>query len=64
MSLLWVGITLIDTTEEDWALLRQTALNAVRRLGIAETGDYVIASAGIPFNIKGNTNILRVDKII
>ncbi|MDD6764765.1 MAG: pyruvate kinase [Lentihominibacter sp.] len=64
MSLIWGVIPVMDTTEEDWALLRQTALNAVRRLGIAETGDYVISSAGIPFNIKGNTNILRVDKII
>lgn len=29
---------------------------------VAGPGEYVVSSAGIPFNIKGNTNILRVDK--
>lgn len=63
MSIIWGVIPIMDTTEENWEALHQTTMKKIRELGIAESGEYVVTSAGIPFNIKGNTNILRVDKI-
>lgn len=63
MSLIWGVIPVMETKEENWGVLHEAAMGAIRKMGIAEKGEWVISSAGIPFNIKGNTNILRVDKI-
>ncbi|MCQ2546590.1 MAG: pyruvate kinase [Clostridia bacterium] len=63
MSLVWGVIPIIETTEEDWEVLHDTTMRRIRELGIAGPGEYVVTSAGIPFNIRGNTNILRVEEI-
>lgn len=63
MSLVWGVIPVMNTTEENWEILYDATIRKIRELGIADSGEYVVSSAGIPFNIKGNTNILRVDKI-
>ena len=37
-----------------------SAARAARDAGFAEATDYVVVTAGIPFNVPGSTNILRV----
>ena len=37
-----------------------SAVRAVRDFGIAEESDQIVVTAGIPFNVPGTTNILRV----
>ncbi|HEX2780113.1 MAG TPA: pyruvate kinase [Gemmatimonadaceae bacterium] len=39
------------------------ALEAVRRRGLATTGDRVIVTAGVPFDTPGATNMLKVEKV-
>ena len=39
------------------------ALDAVRRNGIAEPGQRVIVTAGVPFDTPGTTNMLRVENV-
>lgn len=63
MSLVWGVIPVIDGAEENWEILHDTMIKCIKDLGLADAGEYVVSSAGIPFNIRGNTNILRVDKI-
>ncbi|MDO4834401.1 MAG: pyruvate kinase [Bacillota bacterium] len=63
MSLVWGVIPVIEESEENWEILHEVTMKKIREYGLAEPGEYVVSSAGIPFNIKGNTNILRVDKI-
>ncbi|PYG30427.1 pyruvate kinase [Pelagimonas varians] len=36
------------------------AARATRKAGIADEGDQIVVTAGVPFNIPGTTNILRV----
>ncbi len=37
-----------------------SAARAARSMGIAEEGDQIVVTAGVPFNVPGTTNILRV----
>jgi pyruvate kinase len=37
-----------------------SAARAARALGIAEESDQIVVTAGVPFNVTGTTNILRV----
>ncbi|HEX8848574.1 MAG TPA: pyruvate kinase [Gemmatimonadaceae bacterium] len=39
------------------------ALEAVRRRGLAQEGDRVIVTAGVPFDTTGATNMLKVEKV-
>lgn len=63
MSLVWGVIPILDSTDENWEMLHRTTMVKVKEYDIAEAGEYVISSAGIPFNTRGNTNIIRVDKV-
>jgi pyruvate kinase len=39
------------------------ALNVVRRRGLARTGDRVIVTAGVPFDVPGSTNMMKVETV-
>ena len=39
------------------------ALDAVRRRGLAQAGDRVIVTAGVPYDTPGATNMLKVEKV-
>jgi pyruvate kinase len=36
------------------------AFDSVREMGLAVSGDRIVVTAGVPFNIPGSTNVLRV----
>lgn len=60
MSLSW-GTTCVVT--EELARFKEavvSAARAVRREGYAEATDQIVVTAGVPFNVPGSTNILRV----
>jgi pyruvate kinase len=37
------------------------ALQAVRERGLAREGDRVVVTAGVPFDVPGTTNLLKVE---
>jgi pyruvate kinase len=39
------------------------ALEQIKQLGMAEPGDRVIIAAGVPFGVRGTTNMLRVERV-
>ena len=39
------------------------ALEAVRRRGLAKPGDQIIVTAGVPFDVPGTTNTLKVETV-
>jgi pyruvate kinase len=39
------------------------ALETVRRRGLARTGDRVVVTAGVPFDVPGTTNLLKVETV-
>ncbi|WP_108259697.1 pyruvate kinase [Mangrovicoccus ximenensis] len=60
LCLYW-GVTCATTGEVDrFKMAVVNAARAARQLGIAESKDSIIVTAGVPFNQSGTTNILRV----
>jgi pyruvate kinase len=39
------------------------ALNVVRRRAMARTGDRVIVTAGVPFDVPGTTNMMKGETV-
>ena len=39
------------------------ALGAVQKLGLARSGDRVVVTAGVPFDVPGTTNLLKVETV-
>jgi pyruvate kinase len=39
------------------------ALDAVRKHGLARPGDRVVVTAGVPFDVPGTTNLLKVETV-
>ncbi|MGQ9510529.1 MAG: pyruvate kinase [Thermaceae bacterium] len=39
------------------------ALQEVKALGLAKVGDRVVIAAGVPFGVRGTTNLLRVERV-
>ncbi|WP_298435865.1 pyruvate kinase [uncultured Jannaschia sp.] len=55
------GVHSVETQEvERFKFAVVSAVRAAKASGFAEDGDQVVVTAGIPFNVPGSTNILRV----
>ena len=64
LSLVW-GLTPVLTGEyRSMEELYATGSDIARRAGVAGTGDLVVMTAGVPFAVAGNTNILKVHQIL
>ncbi|PWJ21977.1 pyruvate kinase [Jannaschia seohaensis] len=60
MALSW-GVHSVETQAvERFKFAVVSAVRAAKAAGFAETSDTVVVTAGIPFNVAGSTNILRV----
>ena len=60
MSLYWgVRPLMTDYRYEVEVLFRHCAIRAIKE-GILENGDHVVISAGVPVDVPGNTNTIRV----
>lgn len=60
MAIVWGVRSVITPTLKDLTEVTPIALERAKEFGLAEPGDEVIITAGIPFAQKGNTNILHV----
>jgi pyruvate kinase len=49
---------------EDLTDVTPLAIECVKNLGYAKTGDEVIITAGIPFATHGNTNLIHIAKVV
>jgi pyruvate kinase len=60
LALSW-GTNCVMTEEHDrFKLAVVSAVKAARAEGYAGAGDMIVVTAGVPFNVPGSTNILRV----
>ena len=60
LALSW-GVNCVITEELDrFKLAVVSAARAAREEGFADVEDFVVVTAGVPFNVPGSTNILRV----
>jgi pyruvate kinase len=60
LALTWGAHTVITEPQERFKGAVLSAVKAARDEGFAGEEDQIVVTAGVPFNVKGTTNILRV----
>jgi pyruvate kinase len=63
LSLVWGVIPVLVGHRDTYNEMVQLALQVTRERKLARTGDRVIVTAGVPFDIPGSTNSLKVEVV-
>jgi pyruvate kinase len=63
LSLVWGVVPELVTHADTYEQMVQMALDAVRRRELARTGDRVVVTAGVPFDVPGTTNMIKVETV-
>jgi len=61
LALVWGVIPCLVEHCETYADMVKLALAAVRDQGLAKQGDRVVVTAGVPFDVPGTTNLMKVE---
>lgn len=54
---------ILNDTRDDWNQLMEEAADAAKKAGFVKSGDSVVFSAGMPLQVPGTTNLIRVKTI-
>ena len=63
LSLVWGAHPVLCTSEINYDGMLNTARDYILRARIAQTGQRVVVTAGVPFHVKGTTNMLRIEEL-
>jgi pyruvate kinase len=63
MAMVWGVIPELVTHCDSYDEMVRLALAAVRRRELAKTGDRVVVTAGVPFDVPGTTNMIKVETV-
>ncbi|HUK62030.1 MAG TPA: pyruvate kinase alpha/beta domain-containing protein, partial [Dongiaceae bacterium] len=61
LALVWGLEPALVEHAENYDAMFARARDAVARTGLARAGDRVIVTAGVPFDVPGSTNLLKVE---
>jgi pyruvate kinase len=61
LALVWGVVPHLVPHCDSYAAMVTLALGAARERGLAHTGDRVLVTAGVPFDVPGTTNLLKVE---
>jgi pyruvate kinase len=63
LALIGGVLPLLAPDPKDTEDMVDIALRMVKQSGMAEPGDRVVIAAGVPFGVRGTTNMLRVERV-
>jgi pyruvate kinase len=63
LALVWGVIPCLVEHCDTYADMVKLALEAVRERGLAREGDRVVVTAGVPFDVPGTTNLMKVETV-
>lgn len=63
LALIWGVVPELVPHANSYDEMVQMALDAVRRRGLAKEGDKVVVTAGVPFDVPGSTNTLKIETV-
>jgi pyruvate kinase len=63
LALIWGVIPELVPHCTSYEEMVRLALEAVQRRGLANAGDRVVVTAGVPFDVPGTTNLLKVETV-
>jgi pyruvate kinase len=61
LALVWGVIPVQVTRSETYAEMFIKARAALLERGLAREGDRVVVTAGVPFDVPGSTNLMKVE---
>ena len=62
-TLLWGVVPVLSEDPEDSDAMVRIAIEVMEKGKVAEKGDNFVITAGVPFGVRGTTNMLRVEKV-
>lgn len=63
LSLAWGVLCFLQKDESDLEHMIQLTKRTVKKSGLAQTGDKVVITAGLPLKVEGTTNLIRVTTV-
>ena len=63
MQLYWGVEPILVKQETSSEILFYKSVATIKEMGIAQAGDLVVITAGIPLGISGNTNLMKVQEV-
>jgi pyruvate kinase len=63
LALVWGVIPELVTHADTYEQMMKKALEAVRTRELARTGDRIVVTAGVPFDVPGTTNMIKVETV-
>jgi pyruvate kinase len=63
LALVWGVVPELVPHCDTYEQMVRLALDAVRRRELARTGDRVVVTAGVPFDVPGTTNMIKVETV-
>lgn len=63
LALVWGVLPELTPRHESYEGLVQEGLAGIRRRNLADPGDHIVVTAGVPFDVPGTTNFLRVETV-
>jgi pyruvate kinase len=63
LALMWGVVPELVPHCDSYEAMLVLAREAVVRRGLAESGDRVVVTAGVPFDVPGTTNLLKVERV-
>jgi pyruvate kinase len=63
LALVWGVVPVLVPRHDNYDDLIVEGLGAVRRLNLADPGDHIVVTAGVPFDTPGTTNFMRVETV-
>jgi pyruvate kinase len=63
LALVWGVFPELTPRHESYEGLVQEGLAGIRRRNLADPGDHIVVTAGVPFDVPGTTNFLRVETV-
>ncbi|TBH21254.1 pyruvate kinase [Thermus thermamylovorans] len=63
LTLVWGVLPRLAPDPQDTDDMVRIALREVKASGLAQVGERVVIAAGVPFGVRGTTNLLRVERV-
>ena len=63
LALVWGVIPALTQHHPTYESMLPTTRDTILRLGLAETGERVVVTAGVPFDVAGTTNLLKIETV-
>ena len=63
LALVWGVIPALTEHHPTYEAMLPTTRDTILRLGLAATGDRVVVTAGVPFDVAGTTNLLKIETV-